>query len=800
MFTQYCGRCAAAWALIGKGTAWALLLSALLGTGILSARADGGPESLQRADLSGIAQIVQKEIRAGRIPGAVVLVGNEGRIVYRKAFGYAVPGPEKIPMTVGTLFDLASLTKVVATTTAVMQLVEQGKLALDVPAARYWPAFGENGKGAITVRELLTHYSGLAPDLNLETPWSGYQGALRAIIAEKPVAAPGTRYVYSDINFEALGEIVQRVSGEPLDVYCAKHIFGPLGMGKTTFHPPAWERYRIAPTEYLDGKLRWGEVHDPTAYRMGGVSGHAGLFSTAGDLAVFAQALLDGGSYHGVRILDRPIVERMTIPQSPPGKVRLRGLGWDLAAPFAPNREDLLPVGAYDHTGFTGTLLWIDPVSGTYVIILTNRVYPFGKGNAGPLREAVINLVSSHLAPLTDAEVVSSRPLLGRYYAGLNEAYAAGKVQVGVDVLEAERFAPLKGLRVGLITNQTGVDAHGNRTVDLLSRAPGVRLVAIFSPEHGLYGDLDEKVASGMEPSLGLPVYSLYGNVRRPTGEMLQGIDALVFDVQDAGARFYTYITTMAYAMQAAAKYGIPFYILDRPDPISANVVQGPILDTDLESFTGYFPLPVRYGMTVGELAEMFNAEDHLGANLHVIRMRGYQRRDWYDDTGLRWVAPSPNLRTLAETALYPGVGLVEGANVSVGRGTDTPFELVGAPWIDAGQLAQYLNDRDIPGVRFVPAAFTPRSSRYRGRLCHGVRVALTDRQALDAPALGVEIASALTRLYPEKFQTRRILGMVGARWVVAAIQRGEDPRLIAARWRRAVQDFEGLRRRYLLY
>jgi len=799
MFGQYCGRCAAAWALIGKGTAGALLLSVLLGTGILPARA-GDPENLRRAELSGIAQIVQKEIRAGRIPGAVVLVGNEGRIVYRKAFGYAALGPEKMPMTVGTLFDLASLTKVVATTTAVMQLVEQGRVELDAPAARYWPAFGENGKGAITVRELLTHYSGLSPDLNLATPWSGYRGALRAIIAEKPVAEPGTRYVYSDINFEALGEIIHRVSGEALDVYCAKHIFGPLGMRETTFRPPAWERYRIAPTEYLDGKLRWGEVHDPTAYRMGGVSGHAGLFSTAGDLAVFAQALLDGGSYHGVRILDGPIVERMTIPQSPPGKVRLRGLGWDLAAPFAPNRDDLLPVGAYGHTGFTGTLLWIDPVSRTYVIILTNRVYPFGKGNAGPLREAVINLLSAHLAPLTDAQVAARRPLLGRYYAEVGEPNGAGPVQTGVDVLEAERFVPLKGLRVGLITNQTGVDAHGNRTADLLARAPGVRLVAIFSPEHGLYGDLDEKVASGMEPSLGLPVYSIYGQVRRPTGAMLQGVDALVFDMQDAGARFYTYITTMAYAMEAAAKHGIPFYVLDRPDPIGANVVQGPILDADLESFTGYFPLPVRYGMTIGELAEMFNAEDHLGADLHVIRMRGYRRSDWYDQTGLRWVAPSPNLRTLAETALYPGVGLVEGANVSVGRGTNMPFELVGAPWIDAERLAQYLNHRDIPGVGFLPTAFTPGANRYQGRLCHGVRIVLTDRQALDAPALGVEIASALTRLHPEKFQTQRILGMVGARWVLAAIRRGEDPRLIVAQWHRELRDFARLRGRYLLY
>ncbi|WP_409408972.1 serine hydrolase domain-containing protein [Acidithiobacillus ferriphilus] len=448
MFTQYASKNRSARALTWKGALWTLAFFALLCTGILSAQAGADPERLHRADLSGIAQIVQKEIQSGRIPGAVVLVGNEGRIVYRQAFGYAVLGPERIPMSVGTLFDLASLTKVVATTTAVMQLVEQGKLALDAPVARYWPAFGENGKEAITVRELLTHYSGLAPDLNLEIPWRGYRGALGAIIAEKPVAAPGSRYLYSDINFEALGVIVQRVSGESLDVYCAKHIFGPLGMRETIFRPPAWERYRIAPTEYLGGKLRWGKVHDPAAYRMGGVSGHAGLFSTAGDLAIFAQALLDGGSYHGVQILDRRILGRMTIPQSPPGKARLRGLGWDLTAPFAPNRDDLLPVGAYDHTGFTGTLLWIDPVSRTYVIILTNRVYPFGKGNAGPLREAVVHLVSSRLAPLTDAEVAASRPRLGRYYALANRPYVGpSNVQTGMGDRERQYVQKFSGNR-----------------------------------------------------------------------------------------------------------------------------------------------------------------------------------------------------------------------------------------------------------------------------------------------------------------------------------------------------------------
>jgi len=328
----------------------------------------------------------------------------------------------------------------------------------------------------------------------------------------------------------------------------------------------------------------------------------------------------------------------------------------------------------------------------------------------------------------------------------------------------------------------------------------GVTLAAVFSPEHGLDGVLDRKVASGVDARTALPVYSLYGEVMRPTPAMLRGLDALVFDVQDAGVRFYTYISTMAYAMEAAAAAGLDFYVLDRPNPIGAERVQGPLLDNDLRSFTGYFPLPVRYGMTAGELAQLFNRENHIGAKLHVIAMQGYRRGDWYDQTGLRWINPSPNLRSLTETILYPGVAMVEGANVSVGRGTATPFELMGAPWIDAAQLADYLNARQIAGVRFSPASFTPDENRYVGKLCHGVRIALEDRDTLDSPALGIELAAALHRLYPRDFKLAGTLGMIGSRRVLQAIEQDRDPRDIAALWQDALRDFETRRARYLLY
>jgi uncharacterized protein YbbC (DUF1343 family)/CubicO group peptidase (beta-lactamase class C family) len=764
---------------------------------------------LSEERLASLATVIEDAIRAGQCPGAVVLVGQDGKVVYRRAFGDRAVVPEKVSMTVDTIFDIASLTKVIATTTAVMQLVEQGKIRLDQPVAEYWPEFRAHGKDALTVRELLTHYSGLRADLDLKPEWSGYETALKMIIEETPVAPPGTRFIYSDINFETLDEIVRRVSGQPLDVYCAEHVFKPLEMKDTGFNPPASLRERIAPTQYQHGetgKMLWGEVHDPTAYNMGGVAGHAGLFSTADDLAIFAQMLLNGGTYGTVRVLSPLAVEKMTTAQTPPNAMSLRGLGWDIDSPFASNRGELFPVGSYGHTGWTGTSIWIDPVSKTYVIVLTNRVHPDGKGDVIGLRARVATVVAAALGPASAEQVLASRRSLTGY-SELMRSYRVqgvrnGKVKTGIDVLAAQNFAPLAGLRVGLITNQTGRDAEGRRTVDLLYRAPGVRLKAIFGPEHGFTGTAaeGERVTSGVDPPTHLPVYSLYGETTRPTDKMLEGLDALVFDIQDAGVRFYTYITTLGYAMEAAAKKGIAVYVLDRPNPINGISVEGPVLDADLTSFVAYFPMPVRHGMTVGELAEMFNREKNIGARLQVIKMQDWMRTDWFDETGLPWVGPSPNLRTLTEATLYPGVAMVEGANVSVGRGTDTPFELLGAPWIDARKLAAHLNERKIQGVRFLPVDFTPRSGAFRGQMCHGVNLVLLDRQALNSPELGVELVAALQRLFPRDFQIDKTLPLVGARWVLDAVKQGADPSSVVLRSYEALEQFRKVRAKYLLY
>ncbi len=761
--------------------------------------------------LSAIAPIIEEAIAAQKCPGAVVLIGHDGKVEYRRAFGNRTLVPQKSAMTAAVIFDLASLTKVIATTTAVMQLVEQGKIRLEDPVSEYWPEYKANGKEEITIRELMTHYSGLRGDLPLEPDWSGYDTALKLIIAEKPIALPGTRFIYSDINYETLGELVHRLTGQTLDVYCAEHIFKPLGMKDTRFKPleyPGTDRERIAPTQYqkgTTGKMLWGEVHDPTSYNMGGVAGHAGLFSTADDLSIFAQMILGGGSFNGMRILSAPAVEKMTTPATPAGKTVVRGLGWDIDSPYASNRGELFPVGSFGHSGFTGTSIWIDPLSRTYVILLANAVHPIGKGNVIALRSKVATIAAAAFGYTTSKTVTADCPTLTAYCEMTNSyrprAPKNGKVQTGLDVLESENFAALKGLRIGLVTNHSGLDSEGRRNIDLLAHAPGVKLAALFSPEHGLAGVADERVASSVESKTKLPIYSLYGETDRPTEKMLEGLDALVFDIQDAGVRFYTYSTTLGYCLEAAARKGIPIFVLDRPNPITGFYVEGPVLDSDLHSFVAYFDLPVRHGMTFGELAEMFNGENKLGAKLHVVRMRGWERAAWLDETGLRWINPSPNLRNLIEATLYPGVGMVEGANVTVGRGTDTPFEVLGAPWMDGAKLAEELNARQIQGVRFLAIDFTPRENRFAGEICHGVQLVLLDRQALDSPELGVELAAALYKLFPSQFQLDKTLALVGSRAVLEGIRQGRDPRRLAYEYQqKELEQFRRMREKYLLY
>jgi uncharacterized protein YbbC (DUF1343 family) len=376
----------------------------------------------------------------------------------------------------------------------------------------------------------------------------------------------------------------------------------------------------------------------------------------------------------------------------------------------------------------------------------------------------------------------------------------ATKVQVGLDTLERQRFAPLRGKHVGVITNHTGLDAQSRSAVDVLMHAPGVKVVALFSPEHGLAGRQDEDVSSTKDPVSGLPVYSLYGETRRPTDEMLSGIDALVFDVQDAGVRFYTYTTTMAYCMEEAAKRQIAFFVLDRPNPLGGEIVEGPMLDVDKTSFTAYFALPVRYGLTIGELAELFNKENHIHCDLHVIAMKNWRRNYFYEDTGLPWVPPSPNLRTLKGSILYPGLEILQNAGVSVGRGTEAPFEEFGAPWMRGEDVASILNERRITGVRFEAQEFIPVAGLYAGRRCGGVAIRILDMRLVRSMSIGMEIASVLKQLYPEQFDVTKLLLLTGNAEAIRELKDENSPEQIIAGWSKALQAFEGMRRKHFLY
>jgi len=739
----------------------------------------------------------------------VLVVGHAGKVVHQRAFGWRTREPHADPMTLDTIFDLASLTKPF-TATCVMRLVERGQVRLNDPVARYLPEFARSGKQEITVRQLLTHFSGLPPDLDLKASWSGHAHALQLAYDIEPVIPPGSGFLYSDVNYIVLGELVARVSGMPLDRFAAEYIFQPLKMETTRFNPPAEWRSRIAPTAPDEhGTMLRGVVDDPSARRMGGAAGHAGLFSTAEDLARFAQAMLDrDGS-----LLSAVSIEKMTTPQQPANSTVLRGLGWDIDSPLSTNRGELLPVGSFGHTGYTGTSVWIDPVTQTYIILLSNAIYPSGTNNQiVSLRSRVANAVAAG----SGQHVSGKEEQPWAAITGYNETLAGmrrlqdrnGTVFTGIDVLESRGFDLLRhgrsAVRIGLLTNQNGVDSGGRRTIDVLAGAPGVSLVAIFSPEHGPAGTLDTtEVGNTRDAPTSIPVFSVYGAKdaqRRPPMDVLKQLDAVVVDLQDVGAPFFSYEVTMGYFLEAAAQAGIEVFVLDRPNPITGSFTQGPVVTHEPGSFRGYFPLPVRHGLTMGELANLFNNERAIHARLTVVPMQGWQRGDWYDATGLAWINPSPNLRSLNEATLYPGVSLVEGTNLSVGRGTDTPFEVLGAPWVDARQLADYLNRRQIAGARFVPVRFTPVSGPYANQLCAGVNLLVTRRNGLDSPELGVELASALHKLYPKDFKVERVNDILGNQAVFDAIVRGEDARRIAEDWRESLAAFQQLRGKYLLY
>lgn len=710
----------------------------------------------REAKLREIDAAIEKAIAGRKIPGGVLWIERRGE-TYHRAYGHRALVPRVEPMSEDTLFDAASLTKAVATAPSIWLLIARGKVALDAPAKRYLPELVD---GSITIRHLLTHTSGLRPELDLDEEWSGYEEGVRRALAETPSNRPGAIFRYSDVNFILLGEIVRRVSGQSLDAFARDNVFAPLRMTDTTFRPleSGIPRARIAPTER---GLR-GTVHDPTARRMGGVCGHAGMFTNARDLARFSRAVLAGDFF------PRQITEVL----SPPTVAVKRAGGFDVDSGYARPRGALFPFGSFGHTGWTGGFFWIDPSSQAFYVFLSNRVHPDGKGSVVALQHRLGTLVAESL-------VGSS---FRREPRRVGFVLGGAAVKNGIDVLEASGYKALRGLRVGLITNQTGIDRAGNPTIDLLRSAPGVTLVALFSPEHGIRGTADEKVGDTVDRITGLPIYSLYGERRVPSPEQLAGLDALVFDVQDIGTRFYTYISTMGMAMEAAAAAKVRFIVLDRVNPIGGDVSEGPMLEGPTD-FVGWHPLPIRHGKTVGELAEIFQQERGIDVELEVIPVSGWKREQWQDEAGLPWVNTSPNIRSLEAAALYPGLGLLERA-ISVGRGTPTPFVIAGAPYVDGTRLARELGA--LPGVAVTPIRFTPTTSTHRGERCGGLRFTITDRRALRSVEVGLRLASTLARLYPEKFPVDELRPLLRHEATLEAVRAGTWPEAAPTPFRRA--------------
>jgi uncharacterized protein YbbC (DUF1343 family) len=507
------------------------------------------------------------------------------------------------------------------------------------------------------------------------------------------------------------------------------------------------------------------------------------MFSTAADLGRIIRMLLHEGELEGTRVLAAATVRRMLAPVAEPEGQRT--LGWDISSPFAYRMAPFFPPGSVGHTGFTGTSIWIDPTSRTYLILLTNRVHPSGGGAAQirELRERVTAAVGAALfhptpppppsqatpaadgedeGPAGDAGTVMLLPL------------RSGAVRTGLDLLADQDFAPLRGHRVALVTNQTGVDARGRRGIDLLTAAPGVRLVALFSPEHGLTGDATADVPHGRDAATGLPIWSLYGPTRRPGTDMLRGITVILFDIQDIGVRYYTYLATLVYVLEEGGKRGIPVVVLDRPNPINGRVVEGPVMDLDLKSFTAPHPIPVRTGLTIGEFARLVVAERRLPVALTVVPVAGWRRSQWFDETGLPWVNPSPNIRSVTQALLYSGIGLLESTNLSVGRGTDMPFEVVGAPWIEPEPLATALNAQGMPGVRFEPVNFTPTADKHAQLPCGGVRFVVTDRDTIRPVTVALTVARLLRAQHREQFRPESIQHLLVHRPTIWAFLRGE--------------------------
>lgn len=737
---------------------WLALFLLVLPGGRLPAQFSGN-SGFDASKLKALNQGLADAVMRKEIPGAVVLLERNGKR-WGNEFGYRCLDPGKRPMAIDTIFDAASLTKVMATTPAIMLLVEDGKLDLDAAANRWLPEFTGDGKEKITLRQMLTHVSGLRPGLVAGEPWEGYAAGVARAMAQSVQTAPGKEFRYSDLNFILLGEIVRRVSGEGLDQFTQRRIFLPLAMEDTKFRPSPLKKDRIAPTTREGAVVIHGIVHDPTARKMGGVAGHAGLFTNARDTGRYCRMLLDGGkSPDGRVILKAGTVRAMTAVQPPlPGGVR-RTLGFDAMSGLSDAKGAHYGTKSFGHTGWTGGCFWIDPEANCFFVLLTNRNHPNENGSVRNLRWQVSTL---------SAEAMG----------------VARRVTSGADALAAHGLALLDGKKIGLITNQTGLTSDGLTTMAALQKISGAKVVRLFSPEHGIAGLLDhEGIADAVDPASGLPVTSLYGANRKPAAASLAGVEALVFDIQDVGARFYTYIATLLNCMEAAAAAKLPFVVLDRVNPLGGLKVEGPLPVDVKNAFVACHNIPIRHALTIGEMAQLFVKERTPGLQLTVVPVGTWQRRFVFSQTLAPWVNPSPNMRSPDAALLYPGIGLLEFTNLSVGRGTDQPFGLVGAPWVDGAALARRLEAVGLPGVSVEPAEFKPTASVFANQVCRGVQFTVTDSRQLQPVRLGIAIAQALFEEHGGQFQLDKVNQLLFHPATLKAIRDRKPLKEITALW-----------------
>jgi uncharacterized protein YbbC (DUF1343 family)/CubicO group peptidase (beta-lactamase class C family) len=733
-------------------------------------------------------------VAAKLVPGAVWWLERLGAVRSGHT-GNRMIDPEVQPMRQDTIFDVASLTKVVATAPSVFLLIQEGKLSLDTRVAALIPAFSGNGKDTVTIRHLLTHTSGTRSGISrTETPWSGYAEGIQRAATEPLINPPDTKFLYSDINFILLGEIVRLLSGSPVHEFAAARIFRPLGMRDTGYLPSRRLTGRMAPTTREAAGLVHGIVHDPTARLMGGVAGHAGLFSTAADLARFCRMLLTGGrTDSGRRLFAARTIQLMT------GPVRLRDgtvrtNGFDNASRYADPKGECFGPRSFGHTGWTGTALWIDPDVSAFVILLTNRNHPREGNGVKELRWQFGTLAAEAMGLPRRRTAWQQSPTRPQLMA------RRGRVSPGIDALAAADFREIAGARAGLITNHTGRNLKGTPTIDVLAKAGGLSLRALFSPEHGIRGTEDrEGIADDRDAATGLPVFSLYGERRRPSAAQLKDIDTLIFDIQDIGCRFYTYVATMLECMHAASGRSMRFVVLDRVNPIGGTRIEGPV-SSGKPSFTACHPIPVRHGMTAGELARLFQRELSLDLELKVIPVSGWSRRDFFPDTGLPWINPSPNMRSPDAAVLYPGVGLLEFCKVSVGRGTEAPFQFFGAPWIDSRKLTDALGSANLPGLRVSPARFTPTASVFKGEVCEGVQLTVTKRSELPAVAVGMHLAAAVVAQAPASFDLSPLQRLLVHEPSLKALQKGAGAVEVMQAWQSDLLKFTNRSHPFQLY